>query len=209
MLSGVRTQRRGPGAAPTPMHRVVLAAVVVGVLAVGAAGCSAGGETGGAASSGDGSATSTGPRVDYLADPTDVPELLREQFGEVPMLRRLILMEDSIRAQIRDPQRPENMDDWVYRDGEWTSTPVSVSVSEIAAFDDTTFVPGVIAWDRIPALIEATYDGVDLEEEEISSVSYDRIAGDPPRVYIGVSGLRGNGRLLGLADGTEFDVERS
>ena len=202
MLSGVRTQRHGPG---VTAKCVVVCAVV---FVMGAVGCSASGDTGGAASAGDGSEGPTA-RVDYLADASEVPELLRERFGEVPMLRRLILMEDSIRAQIRDPQRPENMDDWVFRDGEWTSTPVSVSVSEIASFDDTTFVPGAIAWDRIPALIEATYDGVDLEEEEISSVSYDRIAGDPPRVYIGVTGLRGSGRLLGLADGTEFDVERS
>ena len=123
--------------------------------------------------------------------------------------RRLTLTEDTVRAQIRDPERPENMDDRVFREGEWTSTPVSVSVHEIEEFDEVTFVPGAIAWDRIPELIEATYAGVDLEEESITSVSYDRIAGDPPRVYIGVTGLRGSGRLLGRADGTEYDVERT
>ncbi len=186
--------------------------LLVGASAV-AAGCggssdsvegSAGGAEGGAAGAGVPSA-----RVDYLRDATAVPKLLRDQFGEVPQMRRLTLTEDTIRAQIRDPQVPENMDDWVYRDGEWTSTPVSVSVREIEQFDEVTFVPGTIAWDRVPELIEATYDGVDLEEEKITAVSYDRIAGEAPRVYIGVTGLRGSGRLLGLADGTEYDVERS
>jgi len=193
--------------------RVVL--VAVGLAASVAAGCSAddgAGGAGGADGSGGSGGTDTTARVspvDYLEDASSVPKLLRDQFGEVPQLRRLTLTEDTVRAQIRDPERPENMDDWVYREGEWTSTPVSVSVHEIEQFDDVTFVPGAIAWDRIPALIEATYDGVDLEEESITSVSYDRIAGDPPRVYIGVTGLRGSGRLLGRADGTEYDVERS
>ena len=196
------------------MTKAVVAAVAAVAVVVAAsvmAGC--GGDDGAAGTGGDGSGgvetTAPGPRVDYLRDASSVPKLLRDQFGEVPQLRRLILTEDSIRAQIRDPERPENMDDWVYREGGWTSTPVSVSVHEIEQFDDVTFVPGAIAWDRIPSLIEATYDGVDLEEESISAVSYDRIAGEPPRVYIGVTGLRGSGRLLGLADGTEYDVERS
>ena len=188
---------------------VSVALVTALVVAATVTGCGSGDDAGGSASPENPGTSSSGHRVDFLADATDVPDLLREQFGEVPQMRRLNLSEDSVRVQIRDPQRPENLDDWVYRAGEWTSTPVSVSVHEIEEFDETTFVPGAIAWDRIPALIEATYDGVDLEEETISSVSYDRIAGDPPRVYIGVSGLRGNGRLLGLADGTEFDVERS
>ncbi len=190
--------------------RVVL--VAVGLAASVAAGCSAddgAGGAGGADGSGGTDTTARVSPVDYLEDASSVPKLLRDQFGEVPQLRRLTLTEDTVRAQIRDPERPENMDDWVYREGEWTSTPVSVSVHEIEQFDDVTFVPGAIAWDRIPALIEATYDGVDLEEESITSVSYDRIAGDPPRVYIGVTGLRGSGRLLGRADGTEYDVERS
>ena len=190
--------------------RVVLVAVglAAGVAAGGCADDGAGG-AGGADGSGGTDTTARVSPVDYLEDASSVPKLLRDQFGEVPQLRRLTLTEDTVRAQIRDPERPENMDDWVYREGEWTSTPVSVSVHEIEQFDDVTFVPGAIAWDRIPALIEATYDGVDLEEESITSVSYDRIAGDPPRVYIGVTGLRGSGRLLGRADGTEYDVERS
>ena len=189
---------------------LVAVGLVAVVLAVSvAAGCSGDDGAGGADGSGGTDTTAPASRVDYLQDASSVPTLLRDQFGEVPQLRRLTLTEDAVRAQTRDPERPENMDDWVYREGAWTSTPVSVSVHEIEQFDDVTFVPGAIAWDRIPALIEATYDGVDLEEESITSVSYDRIAGDPPRVYIGVTGLRGSGRLLGLADGTEYDVERS
>ena len=148
-------------------------------------------------------------RVDYFRDATSVPKLLRDQFGEVPQLRRLTLTQDTIRAEIRDPQIPENLDTWEYRDGKWTSTPVSVSVREIEQFDEVTIVPGSIAWDRVPELIQATYDGVDLEKESVTAVSYDRLAGEAPRVFIGVSGLRGSGRLTGLADGTEYEVERS
>ena len=198
MLSGVRNARR----------RVAVVVLVVATAVVGAVGCSPGDDPASTGADGPG-ASAEASGVDYLEDPSEVPKLLRDRFGEVPSLRRLNLSADSIRAQVRDPEIPDNLDDWVYRDGEWTSTPVSVSVNEIAEFDDVTFVPGAIAWDKIPELVQATYDGVELEEEEITSVSFDRIAGDPVRVYIGVSGLRGNGRLLGLADGTEYDVERS
>ena len=82
-------------------------------------------------------------------------------------------------------------------------------MSEIEALDDTTFQPSQIAWEAIPILVDQALAGLDLEEEEVSAVSYDRIAGERPRVYIGVSGLRGNGRLIANADGTEVEVTRN
>ncbi|CAN5395558.1 hypothetical protein BH10ACT3_BH10ACT3_19210 [soil metagenome] len=145
----------------------------------------------------------------FLEHPEQVPDLIRKKFGEVPRFRRLNLTNDDLMIELRDPDKPENLDNWRYSHGQWTSTPVSVSLAEIEQFDQTTFGPESIAWDMIPDLIQAAYDGVELEEEEITSVSYDKIAGDPPRVYIGISGLRGNGRLLGLADGTQYEVQRN
>ena len=105
--------------------------------------------------------------------------------------------------------KPENLDDWTYRDGEWSSRPVSVSLSEIEALDDTTFQPSQVAWAAIPGLVQQALDGLDLEDEHIDAVSFDRIAGEPPRVYIGVTGLRGNGRLMANADGTEVEIARN
>ena len=158
---------------------------------------------------GRGATTVEGSATDYLGRPEVVPGLIRAKFGEAPSVRRIHLFHDSVLVEVRDPAKPENLDDWTYRDGEWTSRPVSVSMSDIEALDDTTFQPGQVAWDAIPDLVDAAFDGLDLEEEGIDAVSYDRLAGDPPRVYIGVTGLRGNGRLIANADGTEVDVQRN
>jgi len=186
--------------------------LALSMLSAGACSPSEDSSTGGTAAtasqSGElGPGASAGPQ--YLERPEQVPELLREKFGEVPRMRRLNLTDDGITLELRDPAKPENLDTWRYSDGEWTSTPVSVSLSEIEQFDETTFGPESIAWDSIPELIQHAYDGVELEDEEITTVSYDKLAGAPPRVYIGISGLRGNGRLLGSADGTQYEVTRN
>jgi hypothetical protein len=57
--------------------------------------------------------------------------------------------------------------------------------------------------------MQQALDGLDLEDEEITSVGYDKLAGDPPRVYIGVQGLRGSGSLFANADGTNVVVRRN
>ena len=150
-----------------------------------------------------------GGSIDFLRHPEDVPGLIRERFGEAPYVRRINLFREYVIIELRDPAKPENLDDWTYRDGRWTSRPVSVSMADIAALDDTTFLPSQIAWDRVVDLVQQALDGLELEEETVDAVSFDRIAGDQPRVYIGVRGLRGTGRLLANADGTGVDVQRN
>jgi len=188
-------------------------AVLVAALALVLSSCSAGdgadGSSDGSGSSGDpaGQGSDSGPQ--FLERPEQIPELLYDEFGEMPRLRRLIVSEDALSLELRDPAIPENLDTWRYADGEWTSTPVSVSQRDIDELDLVTFGPDAISWSAIPDLIDQAYAGVDLEEEEITSVSFDRISGDPPRIYIGVNGLRGSGRLLAGADGSNVEVVRN
>lgn len=191
---------------------LLLPGILLALAVTVVASCSAGSDAADSAAgggSGDAEELSTPSGVSYLEDPSDVPGLIYDQFGEIVSFTRLNLGDDDIMIELRDPEIPENLDLWTFRDGEWSSTPVSVTLAEIEQLDETTFGPDAIAWDAIPDLIQQAYDGLALEEEEITSVSYDRIAGDAPRVYIGVTGLRGTGRLLANADGTEVEVTRS
>lgn len=193
-----------------PSARAAVRGVAIGVVLAGAAGlagCS-GSDQGASADTEPGSeVTVSSPR--FLDHPEQVPELIRARFGEVPRFTRLTLTDADVSLELRDPDIPDNLDLWRYSGGTWTSSPVSVSQSEIDELDVTTFGPESIVWEAIPGLIQQAYDGVDLEEEEINSVSFDRIAGDPPRVYIGISGLRGSGSLLAAADGTGVEVRRN
>jgi len=147
--------------------------------------------------------------VNALDHPERVPGLIRDHLGENPELRRLSLNANGFSVEVRDPRKRENMDDYDFYNGEWSTRPVSVSLSDIATFESVTFRLGDISWDAVPGLIRQALDGLDLEGEEVGGVSFDKLQDEPPRVYISVNGLRGTGRLIARADGTEVDVQRN
>ena len=169
--------------------------------------------TGGATGAGPGSDVDPGTTAptgfDALATPERVPRLAYEKFGEALKVRRILLTRNGFTLEVRDAAKPDNLDTWRYDDGVWSSRPVSVSVRDIESLAATTFGLGAVNWTAVPGLMQRALDGLDLEGEEISAVSYDRLAGQSPRVYIGVSGLRGNGRLIARADGTDVEVSRN
>lgn len=203
------TRRRGSATHRGPASAVVGAALVL-VVVLG--GCSSeGADPAGPDAETPATASASGEQggPGFLEHPEQVPDLLHAKFGEVPRFTRLTLTDSDVSLELRDPEIPENLDRWRYSGGEWSSTPVSVTQSQIDALDVTTFGPESITWAAVPGLIQQAYDGVDLEEEQIDSVSFDRLAGDPPRVYIGISGLRGSGSLLAGADGSDVQVRRN
>ena len=147
--------------------------------------------------------------INALTDPERVPGMIRKHLGENPEIRRLSLNSNGFSVQVRDARKRDNMDDYDFYNGNWTTRPVSVSLSEIQQYESVTFFLGDISWDAVPGLITQALDGLDLEGEEVGNVSFDRLAGERPRVYIGVNGLRGNGRLIANADGTDVDIQRN
>ncbi len=189
-------------------RRWAAAAAAAGAAVALLAACGTGPDVGGGTGRGGDGTTSTSG-FDALAAPERVPRLAYEKFGEVLRVRRITLTRDGFTLEVRDPAKPDNLDTWRYDDGVWTSRPVSVTVREIEALGATTFGLGAVNWKAVPGLMQRALDGLDLEEEEISAVSYDRLEGRPPRVYIGVSGLRGSGSLIADADGTDVEVRRS
>lgn len=165
-----------------------------------------------ACSSGTGSGSdlpSPRPTFNPLADPTQVPVLLRRELGEDVTVRRVSLTDNGFSAEVRDPNKPENLDTYRYYGNTWDTDPISMSVSDIEALDRTTFGLGAVDWGVIPGLQRRALADLDLEEEEISVVSIDRIAGEPPRIYIGISGARGNGSLISDARGRDVEVRRN
>ena len=161
-----------------------------------------------ATGSGSSKAVATGS-IDSVSSPTDVPGLIRSKFGESPSMRRVSLSRTGFSLELRDPAKPENLDTWSYSTGTWTSRPVSVSQSDIDELDAVTFSLGSISWEKIPGLVQQALDGLDLEGEAVENVGIDRLSGDPPRIYIGVTGLRGSGRLIARGDGTGVEVKRN
>lgn len=181
------------------------ALAVLGLLA-GATAC--GGDD---ASSGPDATTTTvaDGGINALTDPEEVPRLIREHLGESPEIRRLSLNGNGFSVEVRDRTKRDNMDDYDFYNGKWSARPVSVSMSEIEAYESVTFSLGDIDWEAVPGLIRQALDGLDLEGEEVGGVSFDRLEGERPRVYINVNGLRGSGRLIAGADGSNVDVRRN
>jgi hypothetical protein len=183
-------------------------AAVASVVAVLLAACG-GGPGRGQDDDTAGTGTTAAAGFDALATPEQVPRLAYEKFGEVLKVRRITLTRAGFTLEVRDATKPDNLDTWRYNEGAWTSRPVSVTVREIEALGATTFGLGAVNWKAVPGLMQQALDGLDLEGEEITAVSYDRLEGRAPRVYIGVSGLRGSGSLLADADGTDVEVRRN
>lgn len=178
-----------------------VATVLAALLVVLLTGC--GGTT---ASTGD--PAQPGPTFDALADPASIPARARERLGEQVTVRRVTLHQSGFSMEVRDNTEPDNIDRYSYSHGRWSVEPVSVSVSDIESFDQTTFGIGTIDWAAIPDLQRRALAGLDLEDERVTSVSVDRIAGDPPRIYIHVSGARGSGSLISDGQGKNVVIRR-
>lgn len=148
------------------------------------------------------------PVFDALATPEQVPVKMREELGEDVTVRRITLTNSGFLAEVRDPAKPDNMDRYTYFNNTWDTDPISVSVSDIADLDKTTFGLGAIDWKVIPELERKALAGLDLEDEEVTSVSTDRITGNPPRIYVSVNGARGSGGLTANARGGDVEVRR-
>ena len=149
------------------------------------------------------------PVFDPLRDPERVPVLLRKEIGEDVTVRRISMTEYGFSAQVRDPKRPEHLDDYRFYHGQWDTTPVSVSQYEIDRLDRTTFRLGAVDWSVIPELERKALAGLDFEQEQVSVVSIDRIEGQGPRIFMAVQGDRGTGTLISDARGRDVEVRRN
>ncbi len=163
------------------------------------------------------SSTSAGPfpdvpteptAFDALATPEQVPVKMREELGENVTVRRITLTDSGFLAEVRDPAKPDNLDRYTYFNNTWDTDPISVSLSDIEDLDKTTFGLGAIDWKVIPELERQALAGLDLEDEEVTSVSTDRITGNPPRIYVSVNGARGSGGLTANARGGDVEIRR-
>ncbi len=143
-----------------------------------------------------------------LAAPQEVPALLRDELGESVTVRRVTLSENGFSAEVRDSEKPQNLDRFSYYSGQWDTDPISVNMSDIENLDKTTFGLGAVDWRVITELQQKALDGLDLEDEEVTSVSVDRIAGQPPRIYVNVNGSRGSGGLTANARGGDVEIRR-
>lgn len=154
------------------------------------------------------SGSSASTQLNALANPMAVPGLIKERIGSDPTIRRLNLSDSGFSLEVRDPAKPENLDTYSYRDGRWTTTPVFMSMRDIEELDQDTFKLSKIDFSLVPQFLGMAAEGLELEGEELTGVSFDRVTGESVRVYVSVRGLRGSGHLLANADGTNAKVTR-
>lgn len=188
--------------AVTGASKLLRFGATMGLAAILATGCS------GEIVSTTGDVTRTQPAFDPLVTPEQVPLLLREEIGEEVTVRRITLTDNGFSAEVRDAAKPQNLDRYSYYSGQWDAEPVAVSMSDIEDLDRTTFGLGAVDWKVIPDLQRKALAGLDLEDEEVTAVSIDRISGDPVRIYVGVNGSRGSGALIANGRGGDVVVRR-
>ena len=85
-----------------------------------------------------------------MEDLQQVPVLLRRELGEAVTVRRVSLLENGFIAEVRDPQKRQNLDRYTYFYDKWDVEPVMVSQSDIDELDETTFGLGAVDWSVIP-----------------------------------------------------------
>lgn len=154
----------------------------------------------------DPSAATSAP--DLLADVELVPGMVRARLGTSPTMRRLSILPTTLAVEVRDPDIPENLDLHSYYAGQWHTQPVRVTLAEIERLDDTTFSLADIDFTVAEGLMSMALEGLALEGEQVTSISYDRLEGEAPRVHIAVNGLRGSGSLTAGADGSNPRIRR-
>lgn len=190
---------------PGPIPAGIRAALVVALVMLVVARC------GGSDSPVPQGTTTHRGTFNALADPEQVPVLARQHLGtEEVTVRRVSLTETGFQLEVRDPAKPANLDRYAFYSGDWTTGPISVSMSDIEELDRTTFGIGSINWAVIPELQQRALAGLDLEYEKITNVSIDKLKDDPlPRIYIAVTGTRGTGSLWADAKGRHVQIRRN
>lgn len=148
-----------------------------------------------------------------LDDPTPAIKAFEKELGELPMATEVYLYEgDYAIGEFQDPDQPENLDSYTYRDGALEPpAPVHVSQFDIDNFPNVMFGLDEVNWAAVPLLVSEALArlGPQIEGAEVSAVSVHRLGSldqGKPTFSVSVSGTRRNGSMRATADGTVIDA---
>jgi hypothetical protein len=176
-----------------------------------------------ACGAGDGTAESTttssttttiADEVSLLRDdgPERVLAALQGRFGREVQLFSLSIHETHASMRVRDPKIPDNVDDYVLRDGViGDQRPVHTSVHD--DLDAQVFSLRAVRWDLLSGLVDKAETDLKIEDARASHISISRVDGADGRgaaqIAIYVSGPRRSGALQAEGDGTIISIEQS
>src|SRR5687767_6615514 len=95
--------------------------------------------------------------------PETVANAIAARWGREVQLFQVTLHEAHASMRVRDPAKPENVDDYTFRDGKiGDQRPVHTSVRD--DLDAQTFRFGAVKWEAITGLVDAAVDRLKIED---------------------------------------------
>jgi hypothetical protein len=111
--------------------------------------------------------------------------------------------------EAQDPNKPENLDSYTYRDGRLGAPdPVHVTNSTLEDLPNQLFSLSEVNWDAVATLSETAVTQLQIEDGVVNHMGVDRGFGSPDiRLSLSVSGPRRSGGLEASADGTVLGMQ--
>ena len=127
--------------------------------------------------------------------------------GEVKILE-MNLAENYSEIQAQDPRKPENVDQYTYRDGAMEKV-VPVKISGSGKLEDNLFNINDVATEKIPDLVrEAMERSKDLEDPKPSLVRLELDHKGKPEINVSISSTRKNALMVCDAKGNVIRYQR-
>jgi hypothetical protein len=159
----------------------------------------------------------TGPQLpdspgNLLTDPGAAPAAIDEITAELgPVnVRSFDLYDRYAIFEVQDPNIPENLDTYTYRDGKLEEPePIHVKNRDLEELPQRVFVLSDIRWELVPGLAQTAITQLGIEDGVVNHMGVDRTYDETRqlRLSLSVSGPRRSGYLDATADGTVIEAK--
>lgn len=136
-----------------------------------------------------------------------VTEVAAESGGDHAI--RIVVYESRVIAEFRNPEKPENVDEYTWNDGTF-ETPEPVRVSSGDDLDAAEFSPDDVRWDAIAELTSTAVEQTGIEGGEVTHLIVHRPLPFSTEIEIRVfvNGPRGSGFIDADAEGNVTEVNK-
>ena len=132
----------------------------------------------------------------------------KEKIGGELKILEMNLAENYSQIQAQDPNKPENVDQYTYRDGAMEKV-VPVKISGSGKLEDNLFKLDDMPLEKIPDLVrEAMERSKDLEEPKPSLVRLDLNHQGKPEIHVSITSTRKNALMVCDAKGNVIRYQR-
>ncbi|HEX4953498.1 MAG TPA: hypothetical protein VF017_08905 [Thermoanaerobaculia bacterium] len=134
---------------------------------------------------------------------------LAEKLGAPIKALEISVYTDSVRLQVQDPNKLDNVDEYRVRNGV-VGDPIPVRLFGGGNLEENLYQASDVRFDLIPQLITRAGEEIDLEGEEITHVIVKRRLpfSRGVRIRVFVDGTRKSGSLDADSDGKVIEIDR-